>query len=38
VGPLAAGTGDNHDALVMTLVDFCLSSLPATEGASAWSP
>ncbi len=38
VGPLAAGTDANHDALVMTLVDFCLSSLPATEGASAWSP
>ncbi|HYI36339.1 MAG TPA: TetR/AcrR family transcriptional regulator [Thermoleophilaceae bacterium] len=38
VGPLAAGTDGHHDALVMTLVDFCLSSLPTTEGASAWSP
>ena len=27
-----------HDALVATLVDFCLSSLPTTEGAPAWSP
>ena len=38
VGPLAAGTDGHHDALVVTLVDFCLSSLPTTEGASAWSP
>jgi AcrR family transcriptional regulator len=38
VGPLAAGTDGRHDALVATLVDFCLSSLPTTEGASAWSP
>ena len=35
VGPLAAGTDGRHDALVATLVDFCLSSsLPTTEGAS----
>jgi AcrR family transcriptional regulator len=38
VGPLAAGADGRHDALVATLVDFCLSSLPTTEGASAWSP
>ena len=38
VGPLAAGTDGRHDALVATLVDFCLSSLPTTEGAPAWSP
>jgi len=38
VGPLAAGADGRHDALVATLVDFCLSSLPTTEGAPAWSP
>ena len=38
VGPLAAGADGRHDALVATLVDFCLASLPTTEGASAWSP
>jgi len=38
VGPLAAGDQGDSDALVLTLVDFCLSSLPATEGAPAWSP
>lgn len=38
VVPLAAGADGRHDALVATLVDFCLSSLPTTEGAPAWSP
>ncbi len=38
VGPLAAGAERDSDALVATLIDFCLSSLPTTEGAPAWSP
>ncbi len=38
VGPLGSGAERHSDALVATLVSFCLSCLPTTEGAPAWSP
>ena len=31
-------TDGRHEALVATLVQFCLDALPTTEGAPAWSP
>jgi AcrR family transcriptional regulator len=35
VGPLASGSGAKHDALVATLVQFCIDSLPTAQPALA---